>query len=107
MDARTSELHTDYAKTPTVEQLPTPVKVVKPARKKTSAPAARKAAQRRSKKRSKGREVVKSGMAASLAVTMMTGLKILRPMRIHPIASWVFVGLTLVHMIMYESPSKK
>lgn len=49
-----------------------------------------------------GREVVKSGMAASMAVTILTGLKILRPMSLHPVASWIFLGLTLVHMVAYD-----
>ncbi len=53
-----------------------------------------------------GREVVKSGMAASMAVTLLTGLKVLRPMSMHPVAGWVFLGLSIVHMVMYEKPSR-
>ncbi|MBF0381854.1 MAG: hypothetical protein HQL69_12600 [Magnetococcales bacterium] len=99
MDAVTAELKRDFKDNPkaklpqSTEQNPRQV-----SRKKT---------QQRSKIRRKGREVVKAGMAGSLAVTMLTGLKILRPMRIHPVASWLFVGLTLAHMLLYEAPSKK
>lgn len=53
-----------------------------------------------------GREVVKSGMAASLAVSMLSGLRIIRPMSIHPVASWIFVGLTVIHMIAYDKMGK-
>lgn len=49
-----------------------------------------------------GREVVKSGMAASLAVVFLTGLKIVRPMSLHPVASWVFLGLSVIHMVAYD-----
>jgi hypothetical protein len=99
MDAVTSELKRDYKKNPKAK-LPAPSdpKSRQKSRKKT---------QQRNRVRRKGREVVKAGMAGSLAVTMLTGLKILRPMRIHPVASWIFVGLTLAHMLLYEAPSKK
>ena len=59
------------------------------------------------KSRPLGREVVKSAMAASLAVTMLTGLKVLRPMSMHPVASWVFLGLTVLHMLTYEKPIQR
>ena len=61
----------------------------------------------RPKNRRAGQEVIKSGMAGSLAVSMLTGLKILRPMSIHPVASWIFLGLTIVHTLMYSLPKKK
>ncbi len=97
MDTRTSEMQQLQTEGPMAENLSKPlVKITN-----------KKAAQRRSRKRNVGREVVKSGMAASLAVTMMTGLRVLRPMSIHPVASWVFVGLTVVHMLMYDTPGKK
>ncbi|GAB6053012.1 hypothetical protein JCM17960_18320 [Magnetospira thiophila] len=54
-----------------------------------------------------GKEAVKAGMAASLAVTMLTGLKIIRPMKWHGPASWLFVGLTLAHTLVYEIPNKR
>ncbi|MBF0371430.1 MAG: hypothetical protein HQL52_18475 [Magnetococcales bacterium] len=106
MDARL-----DYFK-PTVENTPEQMPVVAPtpispipapalARKK--APPARKPAV----KRRVGKEVVKSGMAASLAVTMLTGMKIMRPMSLHPVASWIFVGLTVAHTLLYEIPNKR
>ncbi|MBF0453942.1 MAG: hypothetical protein HQL72_03875 [Magnetococcales bacterium] len=108
MDARTSELTTP----PTADKRPPDSARLSsgeraPSTKRSAIQERRKTSQRRNQRRRKGREVVKSGMAASLAVTMMTGLKILRPMRIHPIAAWVFVGLTLVHMLVYDPPSKK
>jgi hypothetical protein len=107
MDARTSELRKTYGETVDTGQMPTPVKASIPAGKVPTAKTARMTSQKRSRNRRKGREVVKSGMAASLAVSMMTGMKILRPMSLHPVASWVFVGLTVVHMLMYETPAKK
>lgn len=54
-----------------------------------------------------GREVVKSGMAASLAVTMLTGMKLLRPMSLHPVASWVFIGFSIIHMVAYDKMGGK
>ncbi|CCQ72709.1 hypothetical protein [Magnetospira sp. QH-2] len=54
-----------------------------------------------------GKEAVKAGMAASLAVTMLTGLKIVKPMKLHGPASWLFVGLTLAHTLVYEIPNKR
>jgi hypothetical protein len=92
MDALTTELKRDYKNNPKIKQSPS---------------ISRKKTQQRSKNRRKGREVVKAGMAGSLAVTMLTGMKVLRPMSIHPIASWLFVGLTLAHMVLYDPPSKK
>jgi hypothetical protein len=114
MDAKTSELKKDNSGDPRNELSELKAEVTSPkrrgvvtAKRGTTAAAKRRASQQRNSARRKGREVVKSGMAASLAVTMLTGLKILRPMRIHPVASWIFVGLTVVHMLIYDPPSKK
>ena len=111
MDAKTSELHREYQENPADSQTLQPPKL-QVATAKTQPPAVKtlplnKAPQKPSRNRRRGREVVKSGMAASLAVSVLTGLKIIRPMRFHPIASWAFVGLTLLHMLMYDSSSKK
>ncbi|MEO5343327.1 MAG: hypothetical protein H7842_08320 [Gammaproteobacteria bacterium SHHR-1] len=57
-------------------------------------------------KRRVGKEAVKAGMATSLGVAMLTGLKILKPMSLHGPASWIFVGLTLVHTLVYELPNR-
>ncbi|MEO5367702.1 MAG: hypothetical protein H7831_15360 [Magnetococcus sp. WYHC-3] len=46
-------------------------------------------------------------MAASLAVSMLTGLRLMKPFSLHPVASWVFVGLTLVHTLVYELPNNR
>ncbi|MEO5377641.1 MAG: hypothetical protein H7832_07670 [Magnetococcus sp. DMHC-6] len=59
------------------------------------------------KNRKVGREAVKAGMAASLAVSLLTGLKLLRPMAMHPVASWLFLGLTVAHTLIYEMPVRK
>lgn len=115
MDALTSELSTrtakktatspatelDKKKDGSVEYQPT----VTESFQRLSVP--QKTTQKSRTTRKRGREVVKAGMASSMAVTMLTGMKILRPMRFHPIAAVVFVGLAITHMLMYDSPSKK
>jgi hypothetical protein len=99
MDAKTSELQ--------IELLESPATGLPSSRAKTTGQERKKIVQKNSNQRRRGREVVKAGMASSLAVSMLTGLKILRPMRLHPVAAWAFVGFTIVHMIMYDKPSKK
>lgn len=59
------------------------------------------------KNKKKGRELVKAGMAASLGVSILTGMKILRPMKMHTSASWIFLGLSVVHTLMYDPANKK
>nr|CRH04307.1 Conserved protein of unknown function [Candidatus Magnetococcus massalia] len=59
------------------------------------------------KRRRVGREAIKAGMAASLAVSMLTGMRVIKPMSLHGPASWVFVGLTLAHTLIYEIPNSK
>ncbi|MBF0357289.1 MAG: hypothetical protein HQL70_01705 [Magnetococcales bacterium] len=103
MDAKTSELQIEKLESTTVEIPVSRAKNAERERRKIVRQNSRKS----SNQRRRGREVVKAGMASSLAVSMLTGLKILRPMRIHPIAAWAFVGMTIIHMIMYEKPSKK
>ncbi len=49
-----------------------------------------------------GKEVMKAGMAASLATTFLTGYRILRPMKFHPIAASAFLGFALAHILMSE-----
>ena len=92
MDARVSELKS-WREVARTDRLPAGV-----ARKSVTPRSG-------SRGRRKGKEVVKAGMAASLAVTLLTGLKWLRPMSMHPVAAWAFLGLTVVHMLMYEKPS--
>ncbi|MBF0359167.1 MAG: hypothetical protein HQL70_11225 [Magnetococcales bacterium] len=50
-----------------------------------------------------GKEVMKAGMAASLATTFLTGYRILRPMKFHPIAASAFLGFALAHILMSEN----
>ncbi len=50
----------------------------------------------------RGKEVMKAGMAASLATTFLTGFRILRPMKFHPIAASIFLGFALAHILMNE-----
>ncbi|MEG3640723.1 hypothetical protein [Magnetococcus sp. PR-3] len=59
------------------------------------------------KRRRVGREAIKAGMAASLAVSMLTGMRMMKPMKLHGPASWVFVGLTLAHTLIYEIPNSR
>ncbi|MBF0187917.1 MAG: hypothetical protein HQL50_08315 [Magnetococcales bacterium] len=54
-----------------------------------------------------GREAVKAGMAATLSLSMLTGLKVVKPMKLHGPVSWAFVGLTVAHMLIYELPKKR
>jgi hypothetical protein len=83
---------------------PNPVPSAKRTRPERSAAAAAKRPV--ASKRRVGKEAVKAGMATSLGVAMLTGLKILKPMSLHGPASWIFVGLTLVHTLVYELPNK-
>ncbi|WP_041641371.1 hypothetical protein [Magnetococcus marinus] len=68
-------------------------------------PAARQTPTRT--KRRMGREAIKAGMAATLTLSMLTGLRIIKPMSLHGPVSWAFVGLTLAHTLIYEIPNKK
>ncbi|MBF0383416.1 MAG: hypothetical protein HQL69_20545 [Magnetococcales bacterium] len=68
-------------------------------------PAPRKGSARAKKRM--GREAIKAGMAATLTLSMLTGLKIVKPMKLHGPVSWAFVGLTLAHTLIYEIPNKK
>ncbi len=101
MDARTAELIRPEQTTSEVPVQEQPVQKGHPVKKRVSKP--RQVSQKRRKIRRRGREVVKVGMGASLTVSMLTGLRILRPMSMHPVASWIFVGLTVLHMLAYDS----
>lgn len=112
MDTRTTELlrlseESLETSLPTENDIDTKHLVSSPLRQ-SARPGARPGA-RRPKKKSHvrvGREVVKTGMAASLSVALLTGLKVLRPMSVHPMASWIFLGLTVLHMVAYDKPGR-
>ncbi len=70
-----------------------------------SRPAPRKRSTRT--KRRMGREAIKAGMAATLTMSMLTGMRVIKPMKLHGPFSWAFVGLTLAHTLIYEIPNKK
>lgn len=54
-----------------------------------------------------GREVTKVGMAATLTTTILTGFRILRPMRLHPIAGGLFVAFALAHLLLNDKPPRR
>ncbi len=105
MDARTIDLISPEQTTPEGPALKRPDRNLQAIKKQAN--QARQAAKKQRKVRRRGREVVKAGMGASLTVSMLTGLRILRPMSMHPVASWIFVGLTLVHMLAYDSGGRE
>ncbi|MBF0588381.1 MAG: hypothetical protein HQL53_04570 [Magnetococcales bacterium] len=98
MDASTSELlNKRNANTPRK-------KIVK---KRGASPAARKKMQRRRKIRLREREVLKAGMTSSLTVAILTGIKVIKPMRLHPVAGWFFLGFTIAHLISNSRSGSK
>ncbi|MBF0188672.1 MAG: hypothetical protein HQL50_12180 [Magnetococcales bacterium] len=86
--------------------LPTPAAVAV-RKKREVVRKARQKAQVRSKKRLRDRELIKAGMTSSLTVAILTGIKVLKPMRLHPVAAWIFLGITVAHMVTNSKPSSR
>lgn len=51
-------------------------------------------------------KLLRSGMMVALGVTALTGYRILRPMKLHPIAGSIFLGLSLIHMYINREKSE-
>ncbi|OSM08656.1 hypothetical protein [Magnetofaba australis] len=56
-------------------------------------------------KRRLGKEAVKAGMSITLALSMLTGLRVVKPFSLHAPVSWLFVAFVLVHTLVYEIPN--
>ncbi len=52
-------------------------------------------------------EIVKSGLIVALGVTALTGFRILRPMKLHPVAGSIFLVLSLAHLLMNSGRSRR
>ena len=48
-------------------------------------------------------KVIYTGMIAALGATALTGYRIVRPMKIHPVAGSIFLGLSIVHLLVSGS----
>ncbi len=68
-------------------------------RKEATALRKRLESQRKRKVKLREREVLKMGMTSSLTVAILTGIKVMKPMRLHPVAGWIFLGFTLAHLL--------
>ena len=52
-------------------------------------------------------KMVKSGMTIAMVATALTGFRILRPMKLHPVAGTVFLAFTLAHLLMNRGISRR
>ncbi|MEO5333138.1 MAG: hypothetical protein H7839_14045 [Magnetococcus sp. YQC-5] len=58
--------------------------------------------------RKTGRELVKTGMVASLTTVLLTGFRVLRPLNpLHTVAGVLFVGFSLWHMMQNEKRTRQ
>lgn len=55
----------------------------------------------------KGNKMVRSGILLTLATTVLTGFRILRPMKLHAVAGTAFLAFTVVHLLMNNADSKR
>lgn len=52
-------------------------------------------------------KVAKSGMMITLVATSLTGFRLLRPMKFHPVAGTAFLAFTLAHLLMNRGRSRR
>lgn len=52
-------------------------------------------------------KMAKSGMMITLVVTSLTGFRLLRPMKLHPVAGIAFLAFTLAHLLMNRGRSRR
>ncbi len=53
------------------------------------------------------RNLVNSGLKITLVAAALTGLRILRPMKLHPVAGYSFLAFTLAHLLVNTDRSRR